>query len=182
VDVKRDVVISMDEKSCLIYKINEHGLMDSAQPQQEILTEAQVDVIGYALSEIRHQLRTEYKAAHGHIEKQLNEEVAKLSAESGSCVPSCRSCALLTKARRRRAMQQRNDAQVLNELLVGLSLWDRIAALIVSVIERDPRAAHAVSALIATATVMGRQLSPVQRETLAFLMHKAAEELSAKLN
>ncbi len=73
----------MDEKSGLPYKIREDALVDSAQPQQEILTGAQVDVIGYALSEIRHQLRTEYKARHSRIEKQLNDEVAKLSVEIG---------------------------------------------------------------------------------------------------
>ncbi len=57
--------------------------MDSEQPQERILTEAQEDVLAYALSEIRHQLRTEFKAAHGRIEKQLNDEVAKLSVEIG---------------------------------------------------------------------------------------------------
>ncbi len=77
-------------------------------------------------------------------------------------------------------MQQRNDAQVIDEMLAGLSLGDRIVALIFSVIERDPRAAHAVNALITNATFMGRQLSPVQREALAFLMHEAADELNAK--
>ncbi len=73
----------MDEKSSLIYKINEHALLDSAQPQERILSEAQEDVIAYALSEVRHQLRTEFKAAHGRIDKQLNDELAKLSAEIG---------------------------------------------------------------------------------------------------
>ncbi len=73
----------MNEKSGLIYKIHEHAFVDSAPPQQEIFTEAQVDVIGYALSEIRHQLRTEYKAVHSRIEKQLKDQIEKLSAEIG---------------------------------------------------------------------------------------------------
>ncbi len=76
-------------------------------------------------------------------------------------------------------MQQRVDAQVLNDVLAGLSLGDRIAALIFSVTERDPRAGHAVAALITAATFMGRQLSPVHSEALAFLMHEAADELNA---
>ncbi len=79
-------------------------------------------------------------------------------------------------------MQLRSDAQVLNDVLAGLSLGDRIVALIFSVIERDPEAAYAVNALITAATFMGRQLSPVQREALAFLMHEAADELNAKSN
>ncbi len=79
-------------------------------------------------------------------------------------------------------MQQQSDTQVLNEVLAGFSLGDRIVALIFSVIERDPEAAYAVNALITAATFMGRQLSPVQREALAFLMHEAADELNAKSN
>ncbi len=79
-------------------------------------------------------------------------------------------------------MQQRSNAQVIEDVLAGFSLGDRIAALIFSVIERDPQAAYAVNALITTATFMGRQLSPVHREALAFLMHEAADELNAKLN
>ncbi len=77
-------------------------------------------------------------------------------------------------------MQPRSDAQVIDEVLAELS--PRIAALIFSVIERDPRPGHAVAALITAATFMGRQLSPVQREALAFLMHEAAEELNARSN
>ncbi len=79
-------------------------------------------------------------------------------------------------------MQQRTDTQVIDEVLAGLSPCDRIVALIFSVIERDPRAGHAVAALITTAMFMGRQLSPVQREALAFLMHEAADELNAMPN
>ncbi len=79
-------------------------------------------------------------------------------------------------------MQLRSFAQVLNDVLAGLALGDRIVALISSIIERDPRPGHAVNALITTATFMGRQLPPVQREALAFLMHEAADELNAKSN
>ncbi len=79
-------------------------------------------------------------------------------------------------------MPHRSDDQVIDVVLARLSLSDRIVALIFSVIERDPRARHAVNALITTATFMARQLSPVQREALAFLMHEAADELNAKLN
>ncbi len=55
----------MDERSdSLIYKIREDALGD---PEQ-LFTEPQEEAVGYALSEIRHQLRTEFKAAHGRIE------------------------------------------------------------------------------------------------------------------
>ncbi len=52
------------------------------------------------------------------------------------------------------------NTRAINDVLVGLPLTDRLAALACSIIVDDPRALHAVCSLISFAGIMARQLQP----------------------
>jgi hypothetical protein len=67
----------------LIYKTFDPAPAEPAEPEMPF-TQLQLDAIGGALSEIRHQLRIEHKAAAVRLRQRidkLNDEVASLRAE-----------------------------------------------------------------------------------------------------
>jgi hypothetical protein len=70
----------------------------------------------------------------------------------------------------------------INEALTGLPLLDRMAALIASIVERDPRAPFAIALLIETAKVMTRCLPIEQRTAVVWYLNAAAAELEARWN
>jgi hypothetical protein len=74
---------------------------------------------------------------------------------------------------------QRN-IEAINETLSGLPLNERCAALIVSLIQDDPRAVTAVASIVSVAAVMARHLRPEQRAAISFHLKRAADELAAR--
>jgi hypothetical protein len=75
--------------------------------------------------------------------------------------------------------QEAKAARDLNEVLCGLSLRDRTAALACSIIESDPRAVDAVCSLISFAVVMGKFLTPAQRAAIVWYLRYKTSELEA---
>jgi hypothetical protein len=75
--------------------------------------------------------------------------------------------------------QEAQAARDLNEVLCGLSLADRTAALACSIIESDSRAVAAVCGLISYAVVMGKFLTPAQRAAIVWHLREQTSELEA---
>jgi hypothetical protein len=75
-----------------------------------------------------------------------------------------------------------HDEADVHAILVDLPLIDRIAALVVSIIDRDPRAPFAIAGLIVAAQLMAKHLPPEQRAAIAWHLAAAIEELEVRWN
>jgi hypothetical protein len=76
--------------------------------------------------------------------------------------------------------QPTDDAHALHDVLVGLPLHDRLAALVCSIIEDDPRATSAVASIISVAAIMAKHLSPTERVAIVWHLLATAEEIEAR--
>jgi hypothetical protein len=76
----------------------------------------------------------------------------------------------------------RDNVRAIHETLTGLPLHDRLAALVISVLEGESRAPMAIGTLIAVASILARHLPPSQRAAIAWHLSAAAEEIDAQWN
>ena len=72
-----------------------------------------------------------------------------------------------------------DHVRAVNDALVGLPLHDRVAALVVSIIEGKSRAPMAIGTLIAVALILARHLPPAQRAAIVWHLRAASEDLEA---
>ena len=70
-------------------------------------------------------------------------------------------------------------ARALHDVLCGLPLHDRLAALVVSIVESDPGAVAAVENLVSVAVIMARHMSPAQRTAIVWHLREKTSELEA---
>jgi hypothetical protein len=71
------------------------------------------------------------------------------------------------------------DPRSLHIVLCAIPLRDRLAALMCSIVERDPRAVTAVASVVSAAVVMAEHLDRHQRTVIADHMRREAEALIA---
>jgi len=70
-------------------------------------------------------------------------------------------------------------ARALDDVLCRLPLHDRLAALVVSIIESDPRAVAAICNLVSVAVLMAKHMSPAQRTAIVWHLREKTSELEA---
>jgi hypothetical protein len=75
---------------------------------------------------------------------------------------------------------QHDDARVLHDVLAGLPLHDRLAALVCSIIADDPRALQSVANVISVAGVMAKHLPSAERAAIVWHLLETAEEVDAR--
>jgi len=77
-------------------------------------------------------------------------------------------------------MPQPTDACALHDVLAGLPLHDRLAALVCSIIADDPRAPQAVANIISVVAMMAKHLPPAERAAIVWHVLDTFEGIDAR--
>ena len=79
-------------------------------------------------------------------------------------------------------LHDRDNVRIIHDVLCGFSTDDRLTALMVSIVESDPRALDAVLNLIGAVGIMSRCLTPAQRLAICWSMLEEVQAIGAKWN